>query len=548
MNTESIYRTALGAALALALALACFGQTRLYYDYAWQLMSVRDHTRGDTTSAFVMRSADRADLTRDRTEWTIGYPLGYNVAGLGLTSLGLSAAAAHRVIGALAVLLGILGWHYVLTKCTSLAPGSRAVALLALSVSLNGVGMLGFMMPEVFMFATVPWQMWALWHATAAEISPRQRLWFCAVLGAVTGIAYTFRYLTVFHGLPLLAFVALWLLAKRPARWLSAGFLLAGTAAFPVGLMSLANYLSIGAINSTSESLPWGVSHHWPTLTQWLLVMTGPMQALLGSTIVFDRSGTWLGEHVFGMSGYHAIKLLQVSLPLIPTLIAAALLARFAPRDRLLGGALAGVAGTIIGLLIIYGTSGLPQPDARYSVGSAMLLWPALVAAGYAAWQHSARWRIPAVVVALPPLAALAFAGRAHQLALFSDRPTGPGRIIADGGVDVDQLRAEVRRQLPPDSGEVIWMCFQPGVLYALDERHVFESYEQKVVDYRASRPVTIVVLRDRSLIMHPSTYEDNHLRLDIPGHAPEFVHGNYDVFIRRVGPDGVIGRSSDRS
>jgi len=43
-----------------------------------------------------------------------------------------------------------------------------------------------------------------------------------------------------------------------------------------------------------------------------------------------------------------------------------------------------------------------------------------------------------------------------------------------------------------------------------LGGRHVCESYSRTPVNYHASRPLTLVVLRDRGQSMHPSTYANN--------------------------------------
>lgn len=534
-------RAALAASILIVLLLATCGQMRLYYDYAWQLMSIRDHARGDTTSPFVMRSADHADLSRDRTEWTIGYPLAYNAVGAAFATAGVPTTMAHRLIVASTVILGLLGWHLVLAHCTALPARWRAGALLAVGLSLNGAGMVSFMMPEVFLFATVPWQMWAFWHATATESSVSRRRWTGGLLGLATGLAYTFRYVGALHGLPLVAVASGWLLWRRPRGWLSTGLVLGATAAMPVTWMSFLNFQHVGAINSTSSSLPWGITSHWPDLLQWMLVISGPIQALFVSAVVFDRVANAVGEAALGLSGFSSLKTFSLCLALGPMALAALLLGRFAPRDRLLLGALAALAGTVLGLLWLYSHSGLPQPDTRYSAGPALLFWPILVGAIHAALRGPRRWRLAIALLALPVAPALLFAVRSHQLALEPILHGRTGDIIAGGQVDLAALRAAVNARLAPGDGEVLWMCFQPSVLYVLDGRHIFESYGRVPVSFHSSRPVTVVVLRDQARSMHPSTYANNYASLAIDGLAPDFVHGDFDVFIRRIGPDGLM-------
>jgi len=534
-------RATLAGCIFLVLVLGICGQMRLYYDYAWQLMSIRDHARGDTDSPFVMRSADHADLSRDRAEWTIGYPLGYNATGAILTMSGLTAEAAHRLIATGAVAMGLLGWHVVFARCTGLPAAWRAGALAAIGLSLNGAGMMSFMMPEVFLFAAVPWQMWAFWHVTSMDSPAPWRHRVGGLLGFATGLAYTFRYVGALHGLPLVAVAALWLLWRRPRGWWITGLVLGLAALLPVAVMSILNYRHVGAINSTSSSLPWGITAQWPDLLHWLLVVAGPFQALFVSAHVFDRTAGLIGEAVFGLTDFGSLKSLSLSLALVPTTLAAILIARFAVRDRLLLGGLAALAGTILGLLWLYSHSGLPQPDTRYSVAPALLLWPVLVGAIHAAWRGTRRWRVALALLAMPAGPALLIAARSHQHALEPLFQGRAGDIIAGGRVDPAALRAALNARVGPDDGGIVWMCFQPGVLYSLDGRHIFEAYGDSPVAFRSRRPVTVVVLRDQALGMHPSTYANNHAGLAIEGRPPDLVHGDFDVFIRRIGPAGLI-------
>ncbi len=537
-------RLALACALAAVIVMAVFGQTRLYFDYAWQLMSVRDYARGDSPSPFLIRFADSADLAQDRLDWTIGYPLSYNALGGALTRLGVTPAAAHRTIAAGAVIAGILGLYLLLRDAVRVSPLARAVALLTLSLSFNGLHMVCFMMPEVFLFATVPWQLWALHQALQPEATPRRRLAMLLLLGAMTGLSYTFRYLAPLSGLPLLACAAGWLAWRRPARWLAGVVGLAVAAALPVAIMSGANYLHTGAINSTSSSLPWGMTPHWPSLNQWLLAITGPVQALFGSAFVYGRAAAQLGSFA-DLTPFDAQQRWGLLLAIIPTLLGALLIARFARRSPTLLFALAGVAGTSGGLLWLYSRSEIPQTDPRYFAAPALLIFPALLEATLAAWRQSRRWRVAVAIFVFPLALSLVYAGYACLRNLRAPEFGGRGGIMTEGGVNPATLRAAVAAHPSAGSREIVWMCFQPGVLHALDGRHAFESYQRAPVEYRASRPVTLVVLRDRHGGMHPSIYAANFHHLDILSRPPDFAHGAYDVYVRPIGPQGLLRDSA---
>ncbi len=536
-------RHALWAAIIVVVLMAVFSQTRLYYDYAWQLMSVRDYARGDSPSPFHIRFADPENLARDRLDWTIGYPLAYNAVGGLLTKSGLPPTAAHRVIAGAAVLSGILGFHFLLRDATRLPPLVRAGALLAVGLSFNGLHMICFMMPEAFLFATAPWQLWAMHQGVQPQISSGRRIWLLTLLGMTTGVAYTFRYLAPLAGIPLLACAAVWLLWRRPSRWLAAACALTLSAALPVAILSAANVLHVGSINSST--MPWGVSPHLPDLNQWLLAITGPVQALFGSAFVFGRVAAHLGG-ISGLSDFDAQQRWGFLLTIPSTLLAAVLIWRGERRSTTLPFALAGVVGTSVGLLILYSRSDgfFPQPDPRYFVGPALLIFPVLADALYHAWCKSARERVAGAAFLLPIAATLVYTGYAYLRNLRAPEFGERGGIIAEGGVNPVALRAAVASRLPAGSAPIVWMCFQPGVLYALDGRHVFESYAGKPVDYRAKQPVTLVVLREKSGGMHPSIYAVNFHHLDLAGHAPDFEHGGFDVFIRPIGPQGVIARS----
>ena len=538
-------RYALVVPIVVTLLLAFFGRTRLYYDYGWQLMSVRDFAEGTTPNPFVMRHADPDDLTRDTLEWTIGYPLAYNAAGAALCGIGLGAPQAHRTIAAGAIILGIVGWHLVFTACTGMSPLVRTGAFLAVTLSFNGAHMVSFMMPETFLFATVPWQLWSLHRGTTADTPAGRRVAYFAILGAATGLAYTFRYLAALCGLPLLACAALRLVWRRPEKWVLSALALAMAAAIPVGMLSALNYANTGAINSTSSAMPFGTQRHWPSPNQWLLVASGSTQALFGSAMVFDRMASKLA-HLFvkGAVEFETARFYQHLLALSLTLPIAALFARFSRSDRKLWFGLASLSGTAAGLLWLFSSSTIPQTDPRYFIAPALLLWPTFATVLVAAWRAAWGWRIVALVSVTPAVFALLFALYAEEKSLVA-HPRQPhlDPFPADR-FDPVAMRAMVQRRLPPDAGEIVWMCFQPGVLFSLGGRHVFESYSGAPVDFRASRPVTLVVLRDQSPGMHPSVYAANYHHLDIEGRAPDFTSGDYDVFIRRISASGLLTRS----
>lgn len=534
-------QAALAFTFAVVLILACFGQSRLYYDYAWQLMSVRDYAQGQTANPFVMRLADPADLTRDRDVWTIGYPLAYNAAGTVLTAAGLSPAHAHRTIAVSAVLLGVLGWYFVLQGCTTLPPVASALTLIAISLSYNGALMVTFMMPEVFLFTTVPWQLWALWQATDPATNPGRRLRLCGGLGVITGLAYTFRYLAALHGLALLAAAAVWLLRHRPSRWVACGIALACCAALPVIALSLLNFSQTGAIHSVSSSQPWGFTPRWPDVNQWLLVLIGPVQALFGASHIFTQAAEFIQSHGLALPSHGAWITLNFALAIPTTLAVVALLVRFAPRNRLMAFALAGLTATGGGLLWLYSRSTIPQTDPRYFVAVAWMFLPNLVMALYALWHHHRVWWVVLVTLLVPSLLALPAAAYSAALSLAAREPEGPDGLVAGGRVDPEILQAAVRARLPAPGAEIVWMCFQPGVLQALAGRHLCESYLDQPVTYRASRPVNLVVLRDRPPAMHPAVYHNNHQALGLDTRIPDLQLGVYDVFLCLIGPDGPM-------
>lgn len=536
------YLVLLGSILCVLLLGLC-AQTRLYYDYAWQLMSVRDYARGDTDSPFVIRSADPADLSRDRTEWTIGYPLAYNAAGTLLVSVGLSPGGAHRAIATISVLLGVLGWYCLLRDCTALSPRARVVVHAAVCLSYNGALMITFMMPEVFLFATVPWQIWLFWQITDPGVDAGRRIRLGLLLGGCSGLAYTFRYIAALHSLPLLALTAVLLWRKRLPRWQAVLGAMSLAAAVPVAVMSAFNYLHTGGVNSVSGSQPWSLMPHWPSLNQWLLCAVGPAPAFLGASFVFNRAADFLNLHWLPVSSYDWLITLQLALAMPTALFVSTLLVRFAPRNRLLLAAVAGWAGTAGGLLWLYSRSSIPQTDPRYFVATAWLLLPLAAMAAREAWTASRPWRVACLLLLSPFVAVLPASLYSATLSLRSAQSADASRVVPGGRLDLVALKSAIRVRLPNAEAEVVWMCFQPGVLYGLDGRHVFESYASTPVDYRSSRPVQLVVLRDRAQTMHPSTYANNYHFLDIMDRTPDLQAGDYDIFIREIGPGGLISR-----
>ena len=84
----------------------------LFADPSWQLKALQQHMAGRSPTINTLVQPDPRDISRDHFEWISWWPIGTNVLVYPLLRMGLSIGTAVRVLAALALILGSLGFAY----------------------------------------------------------------------------------------------------------------------------------------------------------------------------------------------------------------------------------------------------------------------------------------------------------------------------------------------------------------------------------------------------------------------------------------------------
>jgi hypothetical protein len=458
---------------------------------------------------------------------------------LGLDRIAGDPALAHRALALACVLGGILGWLQVLRRDGTLPPHWQAAGLAAVVLGFPGGYSVVELHPEAFIFATTPWQILLALAALDTGISDRRRRRLLAALGLITGVAYVCKYSAALAGLPFLAITA-WELARRGWRSSIRDVLgMAFAAALPVLALSLVNSAHSGAISPIAYD-PNRIPSRWPTLYESLMLLNGPYQALAGSQIIIARAVDRLWSPVTAIGEFDRRALAESIAALLPLAMAFWLVVSSAPRNFLWRAAIGSNLFAAAALALLWTHRSNASCEARHFTGVSLLWFPVLPAALYSAWRRRGLAAWAGIAGLAPPALAVGLAAYAMVRADVALPPADPGGFRLEPRVDVPLLRRQVAARTGVDSSEIVWLCFEPRVLFALGGRHVDESYTPETVEYRADRPVFVVTLVPVPGQMSPDTYHRNLDRLRIDLSKPDFQNAGYAVFIRSVGPGGV--------
>jgi len=187
---------------------------RVDTDTAFQLKSVQQWLRAESTTPATLRLPDAADLSHDTLLWSNWWPPGFPLVYTPLATL-LSLAAALRLTSLVLFLVGSAGWLFLAER---LAPSRWvrilfAASLAAYSVMLGGAATLRT--ADLLTYAAGPWLMVLALRAGERE-APASRLFLA---GLTLGGSYWLRYSLFLAAVPLLAWIALRTLrSSRPSR------------------------------------------------------------------------------------------------------------------------------------------------------------------------------------------------------------------------------------------------------------------------------------------------------------------------------------------
>jgi hypothetical protein len=99
------------SSLVIVLAVSRTPQS-LFADPSWQLKALQQHLAGASPSLNTLVEPDPRDMSKDVSEWISRWPIGTNLLVYPLMRLGLNIAASIRVLAALALIVGSIGFGF----------------------------------------------------------------------------------------------------------------------------------------------------------------------------------------------------------------------------------------------------------------------------------------------------------------------------------------------------------------------------------------------------------------------------------------------------
>ncbi len=247
----------------------------LYSDPAWQLRSLQQFLRAESPTPNHLVQPAPEDLGRDRDEWIFWWPPATQIAVAPLVELGFSLGGSLRLVSALCLLLGGLGWLEWF-RLQRLGWG-WALPLAALFPWMRYAGnSLFFYSAEVLVFCCAPWAL-IVTDCVGSRLRERGSHRSAWLLGLGLGALYLVKYSLLLLSLGCLAYLVA-LIWRSPALpggrlrvsvWVVAGFVVVPAT------LSLFNRLLGSAANLVTGTLGPNLG-----LEPFLFVLANPALAL----------------------------------------------------------------------------------------------------------------------------------------------------------------------------------------------------------------------------------------------------------------------------
>jgi len=252
---------------ACASVLAVLATTRviqgLYTDPAQQLRAVQQRIAGESTSMNRWMHPDSRDVSRDAGEWIIWWTPGTELFAYPLMRAGLTLGASVRVIAAVCLVLGSLGWvtWFSLFALPEWMVLTLAAAFPFVRYASNGLFLYS---AEMLVFASAPW----LLIATRAFLARRRETSLVADAGAafaaggLLGAAYWLKGSMAFLAMGALVAIAVceWRRRGDRDRWLAIVAASAAGAAIPfLALTAINRIAGGGSTNQVTDAFRWTV-------------------------------------------------------------------------------------------------------------------------------------------------------------------------------------------------------------------------------------------------------------------------------------------------
>jgi hypothetical protein len=191
-------------------------------------------------------------MSKDVSEWISWWPIGTNVLVYPLMRLGLNIAASIRVLAALALIVGSIGFGFWLRVFH--LPQWLAIAL-AISIPwirYANVSLFQYA-AEGLVFAVCPWLLIGAFRLRSRWMQGHaEKLWFLVGFGCLLGFAYWLKYSAVFISAGVLVHLAIASWKQRGRGW-SDLTLVSGTFISVVAILNVLNHAMGAAMNAVTE-------------------------------------------------------------------------------------------------------------------------------------------------------------------------------------------------------------------------------------------------------------------------------------------------------
>jgi hypothetical protein len=250
------------SSVLIVLAVARTPQS-LFSDPSWQLKALQQHLAGESPTFNTLVQANPHDLSQDSREWISWWPIGTNLFVYPLLRIGMTMGVAIRVLAALSLIVGSVGFGYWLRVFQ--LPQWLAVAL-AIGVPWIRYANLSLFQyaAEALVFAVCPWLLvGAFWLRGRWIRQQRVSLPFLVGYGVLLGVAYWMKYSALFISAGILAHLAITAWKQRGRTFFKLG-IVSGAFVLVVGILNVLNHSMGAAMNAVTQHLTFVLDWRLP--------------------------------------------------------------------------------------------------------------------------------------------------------------------------------------------------------------------------------------------------------------------------------------------
>jgi len=505
--------------LTLASSLAIIFLTMsvpqgLYIDFAEQMKALEQYLQGYSPSFNHLVEPSPRDLSLDQASWIVVWPPGTQIFAYPLMISGIKTGVALRIIAAIFLVLGSLGWlrWFLLFKLPLWVKIFFALMLPWMRYSSSALFMYS---AEILLFCFTPWILLATYKYSGffmRQDAPATRVLFTsALLGLALGFFYILKYSSVFISLGALVYLGFLMHYYLKGRGFNIhsypqiGFILAVIFfVLSVVAWNLVNYKLSGYMNMVTVKM--GLNLSWKNI---LFVLANPALAIA------DADSMW--RYLLLHPDYGVLKnnpwLIQESsmwlafIGLPGSLILLWLISKSNQIDNLKRLALSVFFTSIVVMFLLWTLSySFRSYQARYLVVPGITILPLVIQSGLYLWQRRG-WMVRLILLGaasaylfIPLLyGSVSVVEKARRTP--RDYAVGPACIYNTllSNFDIKGVRNKLIQDFIPS--EDIWYLPEPVSALDIPGRAIIgfadftDCAELRRAEYSSSRPLRVHVL-----------------------------------------------------